>query len=485
MSKIDRKVRVRFAPSPTGNLHVGSVRTAIFNWAFTKADKGTFILRIEDTDQKRSTQAFEKNILEGMNWLGLIPDEGPEQGGMLGPYRQSERITAGLYKQYTQQLIEEKKAYYCFETEEELEAERVAAETAGKAYVYSGKSLGLSEGEIKEKLATGAPYTIRFKIPNTETILVKDTLRGDIAFEAQLLSDFIIQKSDGSPAYNFAVVIDDILMQITHVVRGEDHLSNTPKQQLIFEALGKEVPLFCHMPMILGADRSKLSKRHGASAVTDYRDQGYLPEALLNFLSLLGWSHPEAKDLFSMAEMETVFDTNRMSKSNAVFDVEKLNWMNGQYIRLLSPVEFQEKAKIFLSFKTQSAIETLYSSGEIQQIFELVQDACVLLSDVEKQCQIFVEADEHVFQRNALFEFKQDQKLVFEKVISALESDTQGSYLDLFTSLCKHHGFKKGFLMKTVRQGVTGFGSGLGLAELLNILGKETICRRLKHLVAT
>ena len=313
------KPRVRFAPSPTGDLHVGSVRTALFNWAYAKVNGGSFVLRIEDTDAKRSTRAFENNILEGLDWLGLKPDEGPIEGGEFGPYRQSERIEAGLYQKIANKLIEQGLAYYCFESEEELEAERLEAEAKKIPYVYSRKSLSYSEEEVKQKLNQGIKASVRFKVPDAGEICLEDMLRGTVRFDLSLFSDFMILKSDGNPSYNFAVVVDDIGMQISHVIRGEDHLSNTPKQWLIYEALGVKPPKFCHVPMILGQDRSKLSKRHGASAVTEYRDQGFLAESMVNFMALLGWSHPEAKELFSLDELATRFSQKRLSKSNAIF----------------------------------------------------------------------------------------------------------------------------------------------------------------------
>ena len=287
--------KLRFAPSPTGNLHIGSVRTAIFNWVWATSLGATLVLRIEDTDMERSTPEFEANIMDGLKWLGLPFDEGPHHPKGTMKYRQSERIKDNAYAPHVAKLIERGHAYYAFETDEELDAERKAAEDQGIAYVYSRKSLAYTPNEVAKKLDEGQPHVIRFKVPQNETIVVNDAIRGDISFDAGLLSDFIIVKSDGVPTYNFAVVVDDADMGITHVVRGEDHISNTPKQIMIYHALGAPIPTFAHLPIILGQDRSKLSKRHGAKSVTEYRDEGFLPDALINYLSLLGWSPPMKK----------------------------------------------------------------------------------------------------------------------------------------------------------------------------------------------
>ena len=289
--------KLRFAPSPTGNLHIGSVRTAIFNWVWARSLGAKLVLRIEDTDMERSKPAFEANIMDGLKWLDLQFDEGPNHPNGNMKYRQSERIKDSVYTPHIAKLIASGNAYYCFETDEELAEERNAAEAMGIPYKYSGRSLNYTPDEVAKKLSEGVPHAIRFKVPTDASIVVNDAIRGNITFDSSLLSDFIIVKSDGVPTYNFAVVIDDVDMGITHVVRGEDHISNTPKQIMIYHALGCPVPTFAHLPIILGQDRSKLSKRHGAKSVTEYRDEGFLPEALINYLSLLGWS-PQMKKNF-------------------------------------------------------------------------------------------------------------------------------------------------------------------------------------------
>ena len=343
------KSKLRFAPSPTGNLHIGSVRTAIFNWVWAQSLGASLVLRIEDTDLERSKKEFENNIMEGLSWLGIQFDEGPHQTVQDMKYRQSERISEGVYQKYISQLISNENAYYCFETDEELDAEREAAKKQGVPYKYSRKSLSYSKEEVAEKLANNVPFTIRFKIPNQPTIKLHDVIRGDIAFESDLLSDFIIVKSDGNPTYNFAVVVDDYEMGITHVVRGEDHISNTPKQIMIYDAFGWPVPQFAHLPIILGADRSKLSKRHGAKSVSEYHMDGYLAEALINYLSLLGWSPPEGREILTRDELFDLFDISRINKAGAVFDTVKLTWMNKQYLAKKTDNEFLSLAKEYIS----------------------------------------------------------------------------------------------------------------------------------------
>jgi len=285
------KIKVRFAPSPTGKLHIGSARTALINYLFAKVQGGTFIVRIEDTDKSRSTKDNERDILTGLKWLGLSWDEGPDIGGKCGPYYQSERIKEGRYSPYINELIKNKKAYYCFCTAEELDEKKKEANRKGMHYKYDGKCRNLRDVEIEDRPKKGSPFTIRFKV-ESKHILFKDLIRGDITMDMGLEDDFIIQRSDGSPTYNFVVVIDDYEMGISHVIRGEDHISNTPKQILIYRALKLPEPTFGHLSIILGPDKTKLSKRHGAKSINEYDKEGYVPEALFNYILLLGWSEP-------------------------------------------------------------------------------------------------------------------------------------------------------------------------------------------------
>ena len=325
------ETRVRFAPSPTGHLHIGNARTAILNWLFAKHTNGKFILRIEDTDPERSVEKYIEQIYEDLRWLGLNWDEGPDISGPYGPYRQSQRFS--IYQKYAKQLIDEGKAYPCFCTPEELEQMRKESHAKGETGFYNRKCLHLSEEEKQKLLQEGRNPAIRFKVPDQTQVTFNDIVKDELNFDTENISDFVIMRSEGIPTYNFAVVVDDSLMKITHVIRGDDHVSNTPRQIMLYQAFGFELPQFAHIPMILGSDRTRLSKRHGATSLDQYRYQGYLPEALINFLSLLSWSSETGDEILSVERLIKEFDFNRISKSAAMFDFEKLNWMNGYYIR--------------------------------------------------------------------------------------------------------------------------------------------------------
>ena len=324
-------MRVRFAPSPTGHLHVGNVRTALFNWLLARGQNGTFILRIEDTDVERSTADSDAMILDDLRWLGLNWDEGPEVGGPVGPYRSSERL--GKYQSRARILIEEGRAYYCFCTPDQLDAERNEALANNLPPKYSGRCAGIDPAESKRRVQSGERAAVRFRTPENREVSFIDLVRGDIRFHTDVIGDQVLLRSDGHPAYNFAVVVDDGLMGVTHVVRGEDHISNTPRQILIYEALGFTAPAFGHVAMVLGPDHTKLSKRHGAVSVDEFREKGYLPEALLNYLALLSWSPGENQELMPIAEMAKRFALRDVGHSASVFDEEKLAWVNRHYLK--------------------------------------------------------------------------------------------------------------------------------------------------------
>lgn len=326
--------RVRFAPSPTGSLHVGGARTALYNYLLARKDGGAFIVRVEDTDVARSTRASEAEVLADLRWLGLEWDEGPEAGGSVGPYRQSER--GELYKQLAARLMEEGKAYPCFCSEEELEAKRVAAEAEGRPPQYDGTWRDADAELVAAKVAAGDPYTTRFRVADGSRVVIDDAVRGEVAWDANAtVGDFILTRSSGVPVYNFCVAVDDATMGVSTVVRAEEHLTNTLRQVLILEALGFTPPAYAHVSLILGEDRSKLSKRHGATSVTQFREEGYLPEAMTNYLALLGWNDGSERELYTLPELVDAFDLSRVTKSPAVFDGDKLRWMNGQYVRAL------------------------------------------------------------------------------------------------------------------------------------------------------
>lgn len=325
-------MRVRFAPSPTGNLHVGNARTALFNWLLARGSGGTFILRIEDTDRERSTAASEGAILDDLRWLGLTWDEGPVVGGVRGPYRQSERLH--LYRDHADRLLAGGRAYYCFCRPEQLEADRQAALAVGGPPKYAGRCRGLSPAEVSARSSGGESAVVRFRVPEGEDVSFADAVRGPVAFPRAIIGDFVLLRSDGSPAYNFAVVVDDALMEVTHVVRGEDHISNTPRQVLLYEAFGYRAPAFAHLALVMGPDRTPLSKRHGATSVAEFRARGYLPEALVNYLALVGWSPGGDEEVLSIGELARRFRLEDVGRSAGVFDEEKLAWVNRHYMRL-------------------------------------------------------------------------------------------------------------------------------------------------------
>ena len=342
-------MRVRFAPSPTGQLHVGNARTALFNWLLARGSRGTFILRIEDTDVERSTRESEAAILEDLRWLGLDWDEGPEGRGARGPYRQSERLH--LYQSYAKELLGAGRAYYCFCTAAQLEAERQEAIAAGRPNVYAGTCRRLSAEQAAGRIVAGERPAIRFRVPENQPVAFTDLVRGEVRFHTDVIGDPIIIRADGHPAYNFAVVVDDALMEVTHVIRGEDHISNTPRQILLYEALGFAPPAFAHLALVMGPDHSPLSKRHGATSVAEFRAKGYLPEALVNYLALIGWSPRTAAagrsgadvdELLPIDELARRFSLDRVGHSAGVFDEEKLAWVNRHYLKIADPARLAQ-----------------------------------------------------------------------------------------------------------------------------------------------
>ena len=341
-------MRVRFAPSPTGQLHVGNARTALFNWLLAHGKDGTFVLRIEDTDAERSTRESEVSILEDLRWLGLDWDEGPDVDGQHGPYRQSERLH--LYASYANELIGSDHAYYCFCSPARLEGDRQADQAAGRPPKYHGTCRSLSHEEARARIEAGERPVVRFKVPENVEVTFHDIVRGDVTFNSEVIGDPVIVRSAGRPAYNFAVVIDDALMEITHVIRGEDHISNTPRQVLIYQALGFTPPQFAHLSLVMGPDHTPLSKRHGATSVSEFRTRGYLPEAVVNYLALIGWSPGGDEELLPMEELARRFALEDVGHSAGVFDIEKLAWMNRHYMKAAAPTRLAaEAARYFVA----------------------------------------------------------------------------------------------------------------------------------------
>lgn len=476
-------VRVRFAPSPTGYLHVGSARTALFNWLYAQQQGGQFVLRIEDTDLARSTKESVEGILEGMRFLGLDWDEGPEAGGEFGPYFQTERLS--LYSEYAAKLEASGHAYPCYCTAEELQARRDKAREDKQNIHYDGRCRRLTAEQRQSMVQEGRSSVLRFTAKTSGTTTVEDRIRGRVTFDNTQIDDFVICKSDGMPTYNFAVVIDDALMQITHVIRGEDHLSNTPKQAQLYEALGFPVPVFAHIPLILGPDRARLSKRHGATSVTQYRDEGYLSEALVNYLALLGWSYDDSQTLFSRDELVEKFALEKISKNPAVFDIQKLEWMNGVYIREMTLEELYEQAlPIWQKAQLLPAAPSDEQATAAKKALEQVQPRLKHITDIEAMTYYFF-TDELRYNEKAVRKvfFKKQAEEILQYLLPRIEKldcfdeDSLGSVFDEAQAAFDR---KLGDIIQPVRVAVTGTNVSPGIYDVLLILGKERTCRRLQ-----
>ena len=480
------EVRVRIAPSPSGNLHVGTARTALFNYLFAKKNNGKFILRIEDTDAERTSQEYIDNIFDSLKALGLNWDEGPDVGGPYGPYTQSERFD--IYPKYIQQLLDSGFAYECFCTPEELEAEKAEATANKKPYVYTKKCEHLTEEEKAKLRAEGRKPAIRFNIAKAQkafhdsSILEFDDLvKGKLHMDTDLLGDFVIQKSNGAPTYNYAVVIDDMLMKISHVIRGEDHISNTYKQILIYEALGVPVPRFGHLGMILAPDRSKLSKRHGATAVSDFVKEGYLTDALINFVALLGWAPSDGQEIKSVDEIAADFRIGEISSSNSIFEYDKLKWMNSHYIKQLSLEELEERLKPYL----EKYDLTELSKEHFDKMIEITREPLTLLSDITDAVEYFFGEDVNIDEsaRETLdTETSQD---VLKDFISKAENwewteENLHEKLEVFRGEWKEKGIKPKVTMWAVRAATTGRTRGADMVGILEIIGKDKTLNRAK-----
>ncbi len=479
MNDINEKVRVRIAPSPSGNLHIGTARTALFNFLFAKKTGGKYVLRIEDTDLDRSSEAFKQNIFDSLKALGLNWDEGPDVGGNYGPYKQSERFD--IYPKFAQMLIDKGYAYECFCSNEDLEEEhRIAAEKK-IPYKYSRKCLNLTKEEKDALKAKGIVPSIRFKVDAKELIF-NDLVKGELKFDTGLIGDFAIMKSNGTPTYNFAVVVDDMLMEITHVIRGEDHISNTPKQILIYEALGAKVPKFGHLGMILAPDRSKLSKRHGATAVSDFIKEGYLTEALLNFVALLGWSPSDGVEIKNVDEIAQDFRINEVSSSNSIFEYEKLNWMNGQYIKKMDISKLTDLALPFLEKYDTSK----YTRKQLEHIIEVTREPITLLKDLVYDTQYFFEEPDYSevkellstdLSKEVLAKFKEDVlSYDFEN-----SEDIHDKLADFRTFFKENKGYKPKETMWAIRAALTGRTRGADMVATIQILGKDEVVKRLNN----
>lgn len=470
--------RVRFAPSPTGELHVGNARTALFNWMFARHSGGKFILRIEDTDESRSALSFQTNLLADLKWLGLNWDEGTDTGGPYGPYKQSGRLE--IYSAHLQKLIDQDLVYPCYCTEEELEEERQSLILSKRMPRYMGKCRHLSADERDALASSGRKPSWRFKVPQT-TVEFNDLIRGPLKFEGESIGDFIIVRSSGMPAYNFAVVIDDHLMAITHVIRGEDHLSNTALQIMLYRAFGFKPPVFAHHCLILGKDHAKLSKRHGAVSVGEFRRQGFLPEALLNYLGLLGSSFADAREVLSRSEMMEAFSLERASRSGAVFDEDKLRWLNGIYIRNCKTDDLQKRLEPFL--RDACYLTETLDPQWLTSVIETVKDELTTLADIGDHIALFFD-DRYAISPEAKLQMSSDSA---RKVISDFREylfDATGKPQDIYVAAIKFAKDKSGVkgrdLFMPVRAALTGKVKGPELDRVFELLGKSSAEKRLR-----
>ncbi|MGE9911499.1 glutamate--tRNA ligase [Atopobiaceae bacterium SGI.236] len=484
----DKPVRVRFAPSPTGKLHIGGARTAIYNWAFARANGGTFILRIDDTDPTRSTDENTQVILRAMRWLGLDWDEGPEVGGDYGPYFQTERLD--VYRDAARKLVDEGRAYYCFCTPEKLEADRKAAQERHDPFQgYQRTCRDIDPAEAQRRVDAGEPYTIRIKVPQDRgDVVVHDAVHGDVTFNARELDDFIIFRSDGTPTYNFATVVDDADMGITHIIRGDDHLSNTPRQVMVYEALGAPVPVFAHISMILGADGKKLSKRHGATSVEEYRDAGYLSDAFVNYLALLGWALDGETTIVPRDVLASRFSLDHVSKNPATFDPEKLDWVNGQYLQAMDDSTFS--SEVLMPQLVAAGLETegapAHDSAWYDLLSSLLKPRTTLAPQVVEKARFLYEGDEVTLDEKSVSKniAKEGVSACLEAAREALEAiDADGWHAEAIDAaleeLPERLGVGKRKVFQAVRVAECGNQVSPPLGASMELLGRDASLARL------
>lgn len=476
------KIRTRYAPSPTGRMHVGNLRTALYAYLIAKHEDGDFILRIEDTDQGRLVEGAVDIIKQCLKETGLTPDESPDLGGPVGPYVQSERVAAGIYRKYAEELIEKGEAYYCFCTPERLESLKTVID--GKEIsVYDKHCLSLSKEEVEANLKAGKPYVIRQNNPREGTTSFHDELYGDITVENKELDDMILIKSDGFPTYNFANVVDDHLMGITHVVRGNEYISSTPKYNRLYEAFGWEIPKYIHCPLITDAEHKKLSKRSGYSSYEDLIDQGFLPKAVVNFIALLGWSPDSDREIFSLEELVKEFDYTRIGKSPAVFDYDKLRWMNGEYLKAMSADEFFGYAEPYLKEAVKNP------ALDLHKISEMVHTRIEVGTDIKEQVDFFDALPDYDV---ALYENKkqkatcENSAVVLSGMLPILEATpdaefTNDALFDKISAFANEHGIKPRTAVWSMRIAVSGKAvTPAGASQIMEVLGKEESMRRIR-----
>lgn len=476
---MQRQVRTRFAPSPTGYMHVGNLRTALYEYLTAKSQGGKFILRIEDTDQERYVEGAVDVIYNTLKLCGLKHDEGPDIGGPYGPYIQSER--KNIYKPYAEELVKKGHAYYCFCSKERLDALRAEAESRNQTFMYDRHCLSLSQAEIEEKLKNGEPYVIRQKMPREGTTSFDDAVYGTISIENSMLEDQILIKSDGLPTYNFANVIDDHLMNITHVVRGSEYLSSTPKYNLLYEAFGWEIPVYIHLPLIVKPDGSKISKRKGDATFEDLLKMGYLVEAIVNFIALLGWSPDSNQEIFTLAELEKAFNIENISKSPSSFDMDKLTWFNAQHIRALSPEKFHELALPYL----KEAISN--KDIDLSKVSRILQNRTEVLTEIPSRVGFLNELCDYDLNIYVHKKMKTTLEISLASlkealpVLEALDDWNETTIHDSLMSLIERLGIKNGQMLWPVRTAISGWEVTPGGAiEIADILGKAETIRRIK-----
>ena len=477
-------IRTRIAPSPTGYLHIGTARTALFNYLFAKKHKGSFIVRIEDTDVERSKKEFEKDILDGLRWLGMDWDEGPDMSTEYGPYRQSERLAT--YRMYLEELIAKNLLYPWFFTKEELEEEREMQVLSKQPPRYSGKCRVLNAQGREQLVKEGRASTLRFKIEQHKTIAVHDLIRGDLSFDPVTLDDFIIAKDLDTPLYNFAVVVDDYLMKISHIIRGEEHIANIPKQVLIDEALGFPIPQFAHLPLILNPDRTKLSKRQNKVSLLEYRTDGYLPEALINFMVLLGWNPGGDREIFTLQELGGIFDLDHVNKSGSIFDTTKLDWFNAHYLRAMDIRElttFCIPYFVTAGYVQESSPDVEY----LQKVVALERDRIHRLSEITAHTGYYFQADleyeDHllIWKQTSLEDIKKGLQLAYD-ILEGLDEAlyTTSSLEEVLKAAIISAGLKNGVVLWPLRVALTGLGASPSPFEVSEVLGKQKTLSRVR-----
>lgn len=479
---ISNEIRVRFAPSPTGYLHVGGLRTALYNFLFARKNNGKFILRIEDTDRNRYVEGAIENLISTLKWAGLQYDEGPDIGGPYGPYIQSQRLE--LYQTKAKELIQAKKAYYCFCSPERLEKLREEQSAKGEQPKYDKFCLNLSESEIENKLKNNEPFVIRLNVDPACTVKFFDLIREEVVFEGNTIDDQILLKSDGFPTYHLANVVDDHEMKITHVIRGEEWLSSTPKHVLLYEAFGWEKPNFAHVPLLLNSDRSKLSKRQGDVAVEAYRDKGYLPEAIINFLALLGWNAGDDKEFYTMEELIQAFSIERVHKAGAIFNLEKLNWLNAEHIRNKRVADLLPKVKE--EIQKNANVKNMPDDAKLSLIIEAMKERVQFIKDFVENCPYFYSEPESYEEESIKKRWTAEtphELRTFCELLKEVPTPSKEDYEKVLETAANKLGVKKAKLIHPIRLAVSGVGHGPGLYDILYILGKEKTLERINRAI--